>query len=332
MEHTCEIVSCLINSLTAKPLSRRKKSFFSTARYYSVSKYIKNIAWKIFFLNFYTELKNILNKFLIEKKFLTCIAIHQVFLELLNENRRRYFKKCLFYQCKKYAVMAVKGIICVLHIYYTYIVYIHVYMWHIHSIVFRCCSCITKYIIIICYTRSMYVYVLYWHRKRVIEILYIEGTSGPWACPSSRQKEKMSRTDPLCPIAHAACPARQRRMVQFIGSLTLEPAIYHGRAHLQRRLYLVPSMYNISMCSRGEKVECFVGSYSGQSGNVDQCRRCRRGLERFWRVRWDVKKCREKKRQRLSIREKYKIITEMKATIATRAADTAETTILTTIA
>ena len=57
----------------------------------------------------------------------------------------------------------------------------------------------------------------------------------------------MSRTDPLCPIAHAACPARQRRMVQFIGSLTLEPAGYHGRAHLQRRLYLVPSMYNISM-------------------------------------------------------------------------------------
>ena len=39
-----------------------------------------------------------------------------------------------------------------------------------------------------------------------IEILYIEGTSGPWACPSSRQREKMSRTDPLCPIAHAACP------------------------------------------------------------------------------------------------------------------------------
>ena len=67
------------------------------------------------------------------------------------------------------------------------------------------------------------------------------------ACPSSRQREKMSRTDPLCPIAHAACPARQRRMVQFIGSLTLEPAGYHGRAHLQRRLYLVPSMYNISM-------------------------------------------------------------------------------------
>ena len=57
----------------------------------------------------------------------------------------------------------------------------------------------------------------------------------------------MSRTDPLCPIAHAACPARQRRMVQFIGTLTLEPAGYHGRAHLQRRLYLVPSMYNISM-------------------------------------------------------------------------------------
>ena len=57
----------------------------------------------------------------------------------------------------------------------------------------------------------------------------------------------MSRTDRLCPIAHAACPARQRRMIQFIGSLTLEPAGYHGRAHLQRRLYLVPSMYNISM-------------------------------------------------------------------------------------
>ena len=57
----------------------------------------------------------------------------------------------------------------------------------------------------------------------------------------------MSQTDPLCPIAHAACPARQRRMVQFISSLTLEPARYHGRAHLQRRLYLVPSMYNISM-------------------------------------------------------------------------------------
>ena len=57
----------------------------------------------------------------------------------------------------------------------------------------------------------------------------------------------MSRTDALCPIAHAACPARQRCMVQFIGSLTLEPAGYHGRAHLQRRLYLVPSMYNISM-------------------------------------------------------------------------------------
>ena len=57
----------------------------------------------------------------------------------------------------------------------------------------------------------------------------------------------MSRTDPLCPIAHAACPVRQRRMVQFIGSLTLEPAGYHGHAHLQRRLYLVPSMYNISM-------------------------------------------------------------------------------------
>ena len=82
----------------------------------------------------------------------------------------------------------------------------------------------------------------------IIEILYIEGTSGPWACPSSRQREKMSRTDHLCPIAHAACPARQRRMVQFIGSLTLAPAGYHGRAHLQRRLYLVPSMYNISMC------------------------------------------------------------------------------------
>ena len=73
-------------------------------------------------------------------------------------------------------------------------------------------------------------------RPGIIEILYIEGTSGPWACPSSRQREKMSRTDPLCPIAHAACPARQRRMVQFIGSLTLEPAGYHGRAHLQRRL------------------------------------------------------------------------------------------------
>ena len=81
----------------------------------------------------------------------------------------------------------------------------------------------------------------------IIEILYIEGTSGRWACPSSRQREKMSRMDPLCPIAHAACPARQRRMVQFIGSLTLEPAGYHGHAHLQRRLYLVPSMYNISM-------------------------------------------------------------------------------------
>ena len=57
----------------------------------------------------------------------------------------------------------------------------------------------------------------------------------------------MSRTDHRCPIAHAACPARQRRMVQFIGFLTLAPAGYHGRAHLQTRLYLVPSMYNISM-------------------------------------------------------------------------------------
>ena len=57
----------------------------------------------------------------------------------------------------------------------------------------------------------------------------------------------MIQTDPLCPIAHAACSARQRRIVQFIGSLTLEPAGYRGRAHLQRRLYLVPSIYNISM-------------------------------------------------------------------------------------
>ena len=31
----------------------------------------------------------------------------------------------------------------------------------------------------------------------------IEGTSGPWACPSSRQREKISRTVRLCPIAHA---------------------------------------------------------------------------------------------------------------------------------
>ena len=76
----------------------------------------------------------------------------------------------------------------------------------------------------------------------------IEGTSGPWACPSSRQREKMSRTDPLCPIAHAACPARQRRMVQFIGS--------HSRAcrlprtcPLAEAPNLVPSMYNISMRS-----------------------------------------------------------------------------------
>ena len=97
--------------------------------------------------------------------------------------------------------------------------------------------------------------LLHFRRLRCIEILYIEGTSGPWAYPSSRQRENTSRTDPLCPIAHAACPARQRRMVQFIGSLTLEPAGYHGRAHLQRRLYLVPSMYNISMlrCRREER-------------------------------------------------------------------------------
>ena len=35
--------------------------------------------------------------------------------------------------------------------------------------------------------------------------------------------------------------------IHISGSLTLEPAGYHGRAHLQRRLYLVPSMYNICM-------------------------------------------------------------------------------------
>ena len=105
---------------------------------------------------------------------------------------------------------------------------------------------------------------------RSIEILYIEGTSGPWPWPSSRQREKMSRTDPLCPIAHAACPARQRRMVQFIGSLTLEPAGYHGRAHLQRRrLYLVPSMYSISMDpSRGE---ISPASILSESRNYPNC-------------------------------------------------------------
>ena len=69
----------------------------------------------------------------------------------------------------------------------------------------------------------------------------------------------MSRTDPLCPIAHAACPARQRRIVQFIGSVTLEPAGYHGRAHSQRRLYLVPSIYNISMEATRTSFRTVVG-------------------------------------------------------------------------
>ena len=106
------------------------------------------------------------------------------------------------------------------------------------------------YVIKNCRKLSAKMIAVFFHcvvRADAIEILYIEGTSGPWACPSSRQREKMSRADHLCPIAHAACTARQRRMVQFIGSLTLAPAGYHGRAHLQRRLYLVPSMYNISM-------------------------------------------------------------------------------------
>ena len=84
----------------------------------------------------------------------------------------------------------------------------------------------------------------------------------------------MSRTDPLCPIAHAACLARQRRMVQFIGSLTFEPAGYHGRAHLQRRLYLVPSMYNISMdIARRARTPVIEGKGRDHAGIAEERRR-----------------------------------------------------------
>ena len=66
--------------------------------------------------------------------------------------------------------------------------------------------------------------------------------------PSSRKRFLLSVLSPTgFSTILRPCPARQRCMVRFIGSLTLEPAGYHGRAHLQRRLYLVPSMYNISM-------------------------------------------------------------------------------------
>ena len=125
---------------------------------------------------------------------------------------------------------------------------------HIHECL-QTLQCLNVYaFIFILYNRQYQWGLFKWNTA--IEILYIEGTSGPWACPSSRQREKMSRTHPLCPIVHAACPARQRRMVQFIGSLTLEPAGYHGRAHLQRRLYLVPSMYNISMNTAPRALFC----------------------------------------------------------------------------
>ena len=49
--------------------------------------------------------------------------------------------------------------------------------------------------------RLSYGYLRYKHHSDII--LLIEGTSGPWACPSSRQREKVSRTVHLCPIAHA---------------------------------------------------------------------------------------------------------------------------------
>ena len=91
----------------------------------------------------------------------------------------------------------------------------------------------------------------------------------------------MSRTDPLCPIAHAACPARHRRMVQFIGSLTLEPAGYHGRAHLQRRLYLVPSMYNISMLPTPKDFRCTLASENPRVVWERERRRASNGSELF---------------------------------------------------
>ena len=70
----------------------KEKLFFSTAWYFSVSKCLKNVTWKIELFNSYTQVKNIWNEILIKKLFLDALRYVKFFQNFLIEIVEDIFK------------------------------------------------------------------------------------------------------------------------------------------------------------------------------------------------------------------------------------------------
>ena len=78
----------ILNPLTVKPLSRWEKILICSILFCMKIHLSKIRLDKFSFLNFYVQIKNILNEILIETLFFRCITIRQIFPEFFYSNCR----------------------------------------------------------------------------------------------------------------------------------------------------------------------------------------------------------------------------------------------------